>query len=93
MIQLSIVYSVAALKVLPGQLLFNLGIFSKGVFLKTVENSLPTALLHTQNILLNRCGSISPFIRMKKSEMYTKRIQKTTSFKAIVSINNVESSV
>ena len=45
MIQLSIVYSVAALKVLPGQLLFYLRIFSKGVFLKTVENSLPTPLL------------------------------------------------
>ena len=30
MIQLSIVYSVAALEVLPGQLLFYLGIFSKG---------------------------------------------------------------
>ena len=28
MIQLSVVYSVAALKVLPGQLLFYLGIFS-----------------------------------------------------------------
>ena len=44
MIQLSAVYSVAALKVLPGQLLFYLGIFSRGVFLKTVENSLPTPL-------------------------------------------------
>ena len=46
MIQLSIVYSVAALKVFPGQLLFYLGIFSKGVFLKTVENSLPTPLYY-----------------------------------------------
>ena len=45
MIQLSIVYSVAALKVLPGELLFYLGIFSKGIFLKTVENSLPMPLL------------------------------------------------
>ena len=53
MIQLSIVYSVAALEVLPGQLLFYLGIFSKGVFLKTVENSLLTPLevpYNTQNI-------------------------------------------
>ena len=44
MIQLAIVYSVVALKVLPGQLLFYLGIFSKGFFLKTVESSLPTPL-------------------------------------------------
>ena len=45
MIQLQIVYSVAALLVLPGQLLFYLGIFSRRVFLKTLENSLPTPLL------------------------------------------------
>ena len=44
MILLAIVYSVAALKVLPGQLLFYLGIFSRVFFLKPVENSLPTPL-------------------------------------------------
>ena len=44
MIQLSIVYSVTALKVLPGQL-FYLGIYSRVFFLKTVENSLPTPLV------------------------------------------------
>ena len=44
MIQLSIENFVAALKVLPGQLLFDLGIFCRVFFLKTVENSLPTPL-------------------------------------------------
>ena len=62
MIQLSIVYSVAALKVLSGQLLFYLGIFSKGVFLKAVENSLPTPLSmyiqHVRTYIRTHCKYI-----------------------------------